>query len=155
MKRAQAVEAEKKERKRMRKSLPSSVPSTFSVDESKVRRSITRRQSFSAKRGDNENEQPNAMRQGPTPYWKVRQRHLQATTTVSILHPPHAPMNLQVVQDRGGAISPPQTRSAKKTKLPPRHDAASNGVMLTFSPPNQKLNEQKEKEEAEAKAADR
>eukprot|EP00977_Amphora_coffeiformis_P008132 scaffold1819_cov160-Amphora_coffeaeformis.AAC.2 len=132
LKRAQALDAEKKERKRMRKSLPSTIPSAFTVDEAKCRRSIARRQSFSSKceSDNNENDEPNALRQGPTPYWKV-------------------------VQDRGGAISPPQTRSAKKNKLPPRHDAPRNGVMLAFSPPDQKLNEQREKGEAEAKAAAR
>ena len=77
LKRAQALEAEKKERKRMRKSLPSTIPSAFSVDEAKCRRSIARRQSLSSKRdGDNnENAEPNAVRQGPTPYWKVQRNH--------------------------------------------------------------------------------
>ena len=79
LKRAQALEAEQKERKRMRKSLPSTFPSSLSVDETKTRQSRARRASLSkqapeddANGPNSENEKPNAVRQGPTPYWKVR-----------------------------------------------------------------------------------
>ena len=77
LKRAQALEAEKKERKRMRASLPYSVDSSIKVDEKKARRSIarrrpSRRQSFGIQNNENtENEQQGGTVQGPTAYSKV------------------------------------------------------------------------------------
>jgi len=92
LKRAQALEAEKKERKRMRKSLPSTIPSAFTVDEAKCRRSMARRQSLTSKHDSetNENDEPNAVRQGPTPYWKVRSiPHLHETQDEPHNRPSH------------------------------------------------------------------
>lgn len=73
LKRTQALEAEKKERKRMRLSLPSTIASTTAVNEEKVQRRLSsRRQSLmKASKSNDENEAPNQP-QGPTPYWKVR-----------------------------------------------------------------------------------
>ena len=51
-------------------------------------------------------------------------------------------------------LSPVETRSAKKKKLPPRAPIQRDGLML-FSPPDQELNEQREKEKLDEQEENR
>lgn len=52
-------------------------------------------------------------------------------------------------------FSPPETRSAKKKRLNAEFMQGGAGAMLTFSPPNQKENARREKEEIERKESER
>jgi hypothetical protein len=83
--------------------------------------------------GDKENQRDvENLLQSPTPYWKV-------------------------AKERG--ISPTETRSTKKSKKQPsdEDDSQTNraGRLLVFSPPDQKANAKREKEELERNEKER
>ena len=86
--------------------------------------------------GDKENDEGNNVAvanllQSPTPCWKV-------------------------AQERG--ISPPETRSIKKSKKQPSNEDSNNtggGTLLVFSPPDQVANARREKEQLERKEKER
>ena len=66
----------------------------------------------------------------PTPYWRVAKEK--------------------------GVHSPPATRSAKKSKNKnKRRGGADDGLVMCFSPPDQKLNAQREKERIERQERER
>jgi ATP-dependent DNA ligase len=109
-----------KTKRAKRLSLPSTIKSTTSVDVAKARR----RQSLSRQNSSQSLQSKENHGPGPTPYY-------------------------QVAEERG-EMSPRQTRSAKKNRLPPMIQKVG-GVQLNFSPPDQELIRRKELEKEEAR----
>eukprot|EP00934_Nitzschia_sp_Nitz4_P003577 Nitzschia sp. Nitz4//scaffold7_size249615//46813//49980//NITZ4_001150-RA/size249615-processed-gene-0.180-mRNA-1//-1//CDS//3329558361//3567//frame0 len=118
-------------------SFPATIESSTKVSKEKVGRIMSRR-SIRGKQAampmpptDNKENVSENLVQSPTPYWKV-------------------------AKDRGGANTPPETRSSKKrkhtggTKLDFALANSREGLMI-FSPPDQEENARREREEIQRK----